>query len=458
MENCKRKKHVLAIAYPAYGHTTPLLGLCRKLCRYHNVTFAVSGFIANRMREREFRNLEAGESITLYPIDDGAPADTQFKVDKWHKAHDVLMNHVHPGVRQLMSQVATLNQSGTAFEITRPVDVVIFDMWFAPTVMTTKVPGILYYYFNGTPSYFLRYLLLLKDVTETCPVEKHDWFQDLPPPGKMLGPQLDMLLSEMGPLGKYLPLVDGVINNSHRAVDQQDIEILEKDRGMPGVKIFCLGPFLSDSTTPVTDEMDAKLVRWLDKQKPRSVLYISFGSMAAPTEQQLHEIGTALLGLNVPFIWTLRKGHEEKLPHEILIKMSDQSEDDSNRSFWIVPWAPQTAILNHPSTGAYLSHCGWNSALESMSAGVPIVAWPLFADQRSNARMLVKRGAAIMMEGTNILFKRLVPTREIEKAIEAVLSEPAYRNSMDVFRGEITDALSESGSSTKELHEFVQFA
>ncbi|XP_055355222.1 uncharacterized protein LOC129600689 [Paramacrobiotus metropolitanus] len=454
MELQEGKKHILAVAYPAYGHTTPLLELCRKLSRYHHVTFAVSRFTADRMRQREFTALGEDEPVVLFPIDDGVASDATVNVEEWEAAHDMAVKHILPGAQNLMVEVAALTQNGQDNGLHRPVDVVIFDMFLAPPIMAERVPGVLYYYFNTPPAYFLRYLLLLKDVTETIPFEEQDFFQDLPPAGEPLGPQSQMLLDEMGVLGKYLPEVDGVVCNSYRAVDREDIAVLEEKGEIKG-KIYCVGPFIPPVNNTTGSETDAAIFRWLDTQKPHSVLYISFGSMAVPTEPQLQEIARALLDLGVAFIWSLRKGHEEKLPTEMREQMANATEEQ--RHFWIVPWAPQKAILSHRATGAYLSHCGWNSALESMSAGVPVLSWPLFADQRSIGQLLVKRGAALMLSNTDMFFRHIVPAEEIRTAIGTLLIEPAYRDNMQDIRQEIADALADDGSSTRELKEFVQF-
>ena len=86
----------------------------------------------------------------------------------------------------------------------------------------------------------------------------------------------------------------------------------------------------------------------------------------------------------------------------------------------ILDWAPQKLILKHPSMGVFVSHCGWNSTLESLAVGVPVVAWPMFADQKLNAEWLVQRGTAVMIEGTGLKPERVIPREEIAAVVRSV--------------------------------------
>uniref|UniRef100_A0ACD5VLA1 Uncharacterized protein n=1 Tax=Avena sativa TaxID=4498 RepID=A0ACD5VLA1_AVESA len=129
-------------------------------------------------------------------------------------------------------------------------------------------------------------------------------------------------------------------------------------------------------------------IRWLDTKQPGSVVYVSFGTLIRFSPAELHELarGLDLSGKN--FVWVLgRTGPDssEWMPERFadLIARGD-------RGFIIRGWAPQMLILNHPALGGFVTHCGWNSTLESVSGGVPMVTWPRFADQFDNEKLIVE--------------------------------------------------------------------
>ncbi|KAI5003227.1 hypothetical protein ZWY2020_030387 [Hordeum vulgare] len=115
---------------------------------------------------------------------------------------------------------------------------------------------------------------------------------------------------------------------------------------------------------------------WLDAQPEKSVMYVSFGSYASMPRSQFEEIAMGLLDAGVKFFWVAR----DKAPE--LRQMC------GDRQGLAVPWCDQQEVLCHPSVGGFLSHCGWNSVLEAVCAGVPLLAFPVAWDQLVNARML----------------------------------------------------------------------
>jgi hypothetical protein len=133
-------------------------------------------------------------------------------------------------------------------------------------------------------------------------------------------------------------------------------------------------------------EDDASL-RWLDRQARRSVLYVSFGSIAIMSAVQFEELALGLEESRSPILWVIRPdlmasaGGQAAFPDGFLQRTKEQ--------IFVVEWAPQLQVLAHAAVGGFLSHCGWNSTLESLSAGVPILGWPYFADQMLNNRLLV---------------------------------------------------------------------
>ena len=130
-------------------------------------------------------------------------------------------------------------------------------------------------------------------------------------------------------------------------------------------------------------------VKWLDCQEPSSVIYVCFGSITVMSIEELLEIAWGLEASKQPFLWVIRPdlidGHSAVLPVEFLEKVNDRS--------FFVRWAPQRKVLSHSSVGAFLTHCGWNSTLESTSAGVPMISRPFFSEQTTNRRFVKREHA-----------------------------------------------------------------
>ncbi|GKE73113.1 7-deoxyloganetin glucosyltransferase-like protein [Tanacetum coccineum] len=125
---------------------------------------------------------------------------------------------------------------------------------------------------------------------------------------------------------------------------------------------------------------DHECIKWLDSKADASVIYVNFGSIVVLTSQQLVEFCWGLAKSNCSFLWVIRPdlvaGENAVLPKEFLGETSDRG--------LLTSWCPQEQVLNHPSIGGFLTHCGWNSTIESISNGVPMICWAMFSDQQPN--------------------------------------------------------------------------
>nr|WBW48318.1 UDP-glycosyltransferase [Astragalus membranaceus] len=171
-------------------------------------------------------------------------------------------------------------------------------------------------------------------------------------------------------------------------------------------------------------------IKWLDSQKPGSVIYASLGSLCNVTPPQLIELGLALEASKKPFIWVIREGsHLEAMEKWIMENGFEERIND--RGIVIRGLAPQLVILSHPSTGGFLTHCGWNSTLEAICAGVPMLTWPLFADQFLNQSLVVevlKVGVKVGVKspikwGEEEVTSVLVKKEDVEKGIKELMDE-----------------------------------
>lgn len=160
------------------------------------------------------------------------------------------------------------------------------------------------------------------------------------------------------------------------------------------VPIFGVGPFHKPFPTTTSSgpgssvrlPQDQSCISWLNTQVPKSVIYAGFGSLAAISEEQFLELAWGLANSNQPFLWVVRPGFVqgsewlETLPNGFLEALNGRGH--------IVKWAPQKAVLAHPAVGAFWTHCGWNSTLECICEGVPMICMPCSADQMMNARYI----------------------------------------------------------------------
>lgn len=119
--------------------------------------------------------------------------------------------------------------------------------------------------------------------------------------------------------------------------------------------------------------IEQKVSTWLDRKDPESVVYISFGSVVKTTQAHVEAIAEAIKQLDQPAIWSLKASDQQHVPQDL---KSSTNMDDPSSNVLILTWAPQKTILSHGSMGVFVSHCGWNSTMEGLAAGKPIVGWP----------------------------------------------------------------------------------
>ncbi|CAN1249931.1 UDP-glucose flavonoid 3-O-glucosyltransferase 6, partial [Linum perenne] len=218
------------------------------------------------------------------------------------------------------------------------------------------------------------------------------------------------------------------------------------------------------------DDRGSEIMNWLNEQPPSSVVFLCFGSNGCFNEKQVKQIATALERTGYRFLWSLRRpppkgtvsfpldyeNPAEILPEGFLERTSGVGK--------IIGWAPQTAILAHPSMGGFVSHCGWNSILESLWFGVPIATWPIDGEQQLNAFEVVKEwglGVDIKMEyskefGMDEDEVITVSSEEIEEGIKGLMEEGSeIKENVKKLSEKCRQALEEGGSAEVALNRFI---
>lgn len=185
-----------------------------------------------------------------------------------------------------------------------------------------------------------------------------------------------------------------------------------------GTPMFTLGPlFLSDTVAAEEDNENEEYMQWLDTQRPRSVLYISLGSVAVVPDREIQEIALGLEASKQPFLWVLRSP-----PCETALCWFSEVGRGRGK---VIRWASQVRVLSHEAVGGFLTHCGWNSTLESVSKGVPVLAWPQMMDQLTNSWFLVEKlkvGVRLELDES-----RSIDRAGVEKGIRTLMQEDQGR-------------------------------
>ncbi|KAH7663505.1 UDP-glucuronosyl/UDP-glucosyltransferase protein [Dioscorea alata] len=248
-------------------------------------------------------------------------------------------------------------------------------------------------------------------------------------------------------------------------------------RNAMGRRVWHVGPVslcnenIFDMSTrgdkPVIDKDEC--LNWLDNKKPNSVLYVCFGSVSRFTTTQLHEIALGLESSQQAFIWVVKKELFQDEREELMEEYEKRVE---GRGLIIRGWAPQMLILNHDAIGGFLTHCGWNSTLEAVSAGVPMVTMPMLADQFYNERLVVDVlkigvGVGVKEYGTGQRFGAgiekvvsVVHGEDIEKAVLRLMTvgeeDEVMRRRARELKVSAKMAIEKGGSSYLDICKLVQ--
>ncbi|KAL6650473.1 hypothetical protein ACP70R_009398 [Stipagrostis hirtigluma subsp. patula] len=265
--------------------------------------------------------------------------------------------------------------------------------------------------------------------------------------------------------GRQIPLgyeTDAVLVNTVEEFEPTGLAMLRRTLKVP---VWPIGPLVRASSRPTSPETAAAIQSFLDAHPPSSVLYVSFGSQNSIRAEHMMELAAALESTGRPFVWAVKPpdGHDiagEFLAERWLPEGFEQRARAGNRGLLVRGWAPQVGILAHASTGAFLSHCGWNSVLESVTRGVPIVGWPLAGEQFYNAKMLDEEWGVCVEVARGNAEGAAVEREAVAATVETVMGQTAKAAEMRRRVREIREVMEvswreEGGSSRKALEGFL---
>lgn len=227
----------------------------------------------------------------------------------------------------------------------------------------------------------------LDTVIERIPGMENIRFKDLPSFARTTDPNdpgLSYILKQVH--ASRDSKASALIINTFDSLEKDALKTISSLPPYDSVPIYSIGPLHLLANEIIVDsnlktEQPDECLKWLDSKQPNSVVFVNFGSWVAMTHEQLIELAWGLANSKQEFLWIIRNDlvSDDKaavLPPEFVSEIEGRG--------MLASWCPQDQVLNHPSIGGFLSHMGWNSTLETVSAGVPILCFPISADQQTN--------------------------------------------------------------------------
>ncbi|KAL2336872.1 hypothetical protein Fmac_011318 [Flemingia macrophylla] len=453
-----KRSHIAVISIPAFSHQASIVEFCKRLVEHHDhlhVTCIFPTIDAPLPATLTLlQSLPPNIHCTFLPpiskqdLPQHAPSPVQIQL---------AVSQSMPSLRHALSSLLS----------TTSLDALISDPFANESLEVAKVFNLLSYIYFPTSSMTLSLFLHLPTLHQQVPCAYRDHKEAIQLPGcvPIQGRDLpehfhnrsslayDLLLRRC----ERLSLAQGFLVNSFSELEQGSERALQEYTN----RVYLVGPVIQTGSS--SDPKESECVRWLEKQRPNSVLYLSFGSGGTLSQQQLSELafGLELSGHN--FLWVLRVPNDTPDAAYVVGSNDDPLrflpdgflERTQARGLVVTSWAPQAQILGHASTGGFLTHCGWNSALESIVFGVPMVTWPLFAEQRLNA-VLLTEGVRV---GLRPKFNEngLAEREDIAQVVQDVMvgeEGNEIRSRIEKLKVAAADALKEDGSSTRALYQF----
>ncbi|XP_071705625.1 UDP-glycosyltransferase 76G1-like [Rutidosis leptorrhynchoides] len=239
----------------------------------------------------------------------------------------------------------------------------------------------------------------------------------------------------------------GIIWNSFKELEETEFEMVVRDIKAPSFLIPFPKHFTGSSSSLI--EQDRTFFPWLDQQPPNSVVYVSFGSTTNVDEKDFLEIAHGLVDSGQPFLWVVRPGYVNGSTW--IEPLTDGLVGKNSR---IVKWTPQQEVLAHKAIGAFWTHNGWNSTLESVCEGVPMILSPFFGDQALNARYM----SDVLKVG--VYLGNVWHKEDIANAIRRIMVDnegEEIRERAKVIKQKLDVSLIKGGSSYESLESLVSY-
>ncbi|VVB09940.1 unnamed protein product [Arabis nemorensis] len=453
MGSCEgQETHVLMVTLPFQGHLNPMLKFAKHLSPTNlHFTLATTEQARNFLCAASATVDEPPSPVELALFSDDLPEDDP-RVDG-----SLLESLRNVGAKNLSK---IIEEKRFSCIISSP-----FTPWVPAVAVAHNIPcAILWIQACGAYSIYYRYHMK----TNSFPDDLEDLNQTVQLPALPLLEVRDLpsfLLPSSGSHFNTLMVdfvdclrdVKWVLVNSFYELESEIIDSMSDLKPMipigPLVSPFLLGANEDEALDGKNLDLwkpDEYCMEWLDKQAKSSVVYISFGSILKSSENQVETIATALKNRGVSFLWVIRpkeRGENVKVLQEMIKEGQGV----------VIEWSPQEKILSHVAISCFVTHCGWNSTIETVAAGVPVVAYPSWTDQPIDARLLVDVfGIGVRMRNDDEDGELKVA--EVERCIVAVTEGPAaadMRRRAVELKHAARLAMAPGGSSAQNLDSFI---
>ncbi|WOH14066.1 hypothetical protein DCAR_0933582 [Daucus carota subsp. sativus] len=400
------KPHVLCIPFPAQGHITPMLKLAKLL--HHkgfHISFVNTEFNHNRLiKSRGPDALHGLPDFRFYTIPDGLPPSNPDATQDIPTLCKYTPINCLPPLINLISKLNDSSVSGVP-----PVSCIVFDGVMTFTLKAAEhfsIPGVIFWTASacGLIAYMQyrelveRGYIPLKDKsyeTNGYLDTKIDWapgmkdmkLKDFPSFVRTTDVD-DIMVNFFLTETAAIPKAQGLIINTFSTLEEDALKAISASQP----NVYTIGPLhlimnqirddpLMSISSSLWKEEDSCL-DWLDKKDPSSVVYVNFGSITVMTTKQLTEFAWGLANSKKHFLWIVRPdmiaGDTAKVPPEFVTETRERG--------LLAGWCSQEKVLKHPAIGGFLTHSGWNSTIESIASGVPVICWPFFAEQQTNCK------------------------------------------------------------------------
>ncbi|XP_060178851.1 UDP-glycosyltransferase 75C1-like [Lycium barbarum] len=462
MENLKNEKsHVLIAIFPGQGHINPSLQLSKQLIKL-GVEVTLSSSLSAFNKIKKLPNIQG---LRFAPFSDGYDGKFKGSFDEYHLLNSSIMSH---GSEFILNLIKSNSKNGPPFS--HVIYTPLMD-WAGSVAKKFNIPSTLFWTQPATvfDIYYYRFTDY-SDYFKNCDSQdKIIELPGLPPLSPIDFPSFvfDDVECNNWAVESIKRQIEILNNEEYPSILVNTFDDLEFDalRILKNVTMVAIGPtipsnFLDEKKNPCDNSFGADMIEissknymeWLDLRPNESVIYIAFGSYTEISTQLMEEIGQGLLKCGRPFLWVIREGPNGEKPEEKL-----SCKDALEKKGEIVRWCSQVEVLKHPSIGCFLTHCGWNSTLESIASGVPVVACPIWNDQVCNAKLVQdvwKNGVRVNV-GEGSITQRIEFERCIEIAMGGSKEGEELRKNAKKWRDLAKAAMKENDSSNVNLKAYV---
>nr|WFP31748.1 flavonoid 3-O-glycosyltransferase [Carthamus tinctorius] len=428
------ERHVAVFAFPFSSHPPLLLTLVRRLASASSPTVVFSFFNTAKSNRSLFSDFSC-HNIRPYDVSDGIPEGYVF-LGKPLEDIDLFLAVAEEELRKGVKVAEA--------DIGLKVGCLVVDafLWFSGDMAEEmKIPWVAFWtagacslaahfytdLIRSKSSQLLKGSLAVPDkdeIVDFIPGFSAIRLSDLPE-GVLFGNLESPFSTMLHKMGRSIAKATAVPINSFQQLDPD----LTKNLSSELNNFLNIGPLnlITSKQNPPSKADEFSCISWLESQEPRSVAYISFGTVCTPPPHELVAIAEALEESKTPFLWSINNDAKKHFPEGFLERTT--ADDGSGK---VVPWAPQVQVLEHIATGVFVTHGGWNSVLESVGAGVPMICRPFFGDQPTNSWMIEKvwgigvriEGGSFTKRGTLSAFEQLLskdgPRKEFKERSEAL--------------------------------------